>query len=216
MKNYTDITVVLDRSGSMSPTKSDTIGGFNSFLKDQKEVEGDARLTLVQFADTYTNSFTDRDIKSVENLNEITYQPTGPATALLDSLGKAIGETGTRLSNLQESERPEKVVFVVITDGLENASREFKKASINEMIKLQTEVFNWEFVFLGANQDAIQEGSSLGVARANTMTYTADSHGISSMYASVSENLRNFRGNTVKSMAFTEEDRRKQESTNTK
>src|SRR6476661_5469594 len=210
-KNYTDITVVLDRSGSMMGTKSDTIGGFNAFLQEQKKVEGEATFTLIQFANTYEVTVNGANIQNVAELNETSYQPTGSSTSLLDALGKAINETGERLRRLAESKRPENVVFVVITDGQENSSREFKKATINEMIQHQTDKYKWEFVFLGANQDAISEGASLGVRTANSLTYTQDSAGIGAMYSSVTSNLVNLRKGVAESMAFTEEDRKKQQ-----
>jgi uncharacterized protein YegL len=209
-KNYTDITLLLDRSGSMAGTKADTIGGVNTFIEDQKKEEGEAKFTLVQFATTARTDYT-KDIKDVELLNQDTYQPTGASTAYLDALGKTINETGERLSALPDDERPEKVVVVVMTDGFENASREFRRGTIKEMIKHQEEKYNWQFVFMGANMDAVAEGSTFGVKSANAFTFVQDSAGLKSAYGALSSNLRSYRKGEVENMSFTPEQREEQE-----
>jgi len=211
-KNYTDITVLLDRSASMEHLRNSTIEGFNEFLKSQQKAEGDASLTLVQFSSPSDYSTTVRaaNIKSVAPLNLDTYNPNGPSTAYLDALGKSINEVGNRLRTIPSNDRPEKVVFVVITDGLENSSREFTKSRIKEMIQHQESKYSWEFVFLGANMDAVSEGMNLGVKLSNSMTYTYNDGGMVNAYAAVSDNLVRYRGGLSKSMAFTDEDRKKQ------
>lgn len=210
-QDLTDITVVLDRSGSMSSVWTDTIGGFNSFLKTQKEAPGEATFTLVQFDNHYEVDYRGKNIQEIPDLNNETYVPRG-GTALLDAIGRTINETGQRLAALAESDRPSKVIFVILTDGEENASKEFKKGKINEMITHQTEKYQWDFVFLGANQDAIQTGSSMGIMAGNSLTYAANSIGTVSAFETVSSTMCSYRsGNTAaKTQFFSEEDREKQ------
>jgi len=210
-QDLTDITVVLDRSGSMYRVWTDTIVGFNAFLKTQKEATGEATFTLVQFDDKYYVHYRGKNIQEVPDLDNETYVPRG-GTALLDAIGRTINETGQRLAALAESDRPSKVIFVILTDGEENASKEFRKDKINEMITHQTEKYQWDFVFLGANQDAIKTGSSMGIMAGNSMTYAANSIGTVSAFKTISSTMSSYRsGNTaVKTQFFSEEDRGKQ------
>lgn len=209
-KGYSDITIVLDRSGSMHNVVSDTIGGFNQFLSDQKEVDGEATITLAQFDDQYDIVYQGIDIQTVEDLNEGTFVPRG-MTALRDAIGKTINGTGKRLSKMDEKDRPEKVIFVILTDGHENASQEYTSQKINEMIKHQSDNYQWEFVFLGANQDAISTADGFGISRGKAMTYASNSLGTASAYASVSDKMKMFRTGKEAGMSFDDDDRKKQE-----
>lgn len=200
-KNHTDITIVLDRSGSMSSVAADTIGGFNRFLADQKKAAGTATITLNQFDDQHERVLDAVDIQKAQDLTHQSFVPRG-STALLDAMGRAITDTGKRLDALPEKDRPEKVVFVTITDGQENASSEFSRAKIFQMVKHQREKYAWEFVFLGANQDAIAVGASIGVSVANTMTYASNSAGVASAYTAMASNLTSFRSGSKKAMDF--------------
>lgn len=226
---YTDLTFLLDRSGSMEDLKTDVVGGVSRLIREQKEVEGECKLTLIQFDySPYTNNKVDSrnhfggvlfnnfstensyevihnavNIKDVQPLTLATYIPRG-STAYLDALGKSITETGERLAALPESERPEKVVFVIYTDGMENSSVKYNKSQIAKIIKEQNEVYKWEFVFLGANMDAVSEGQSLGVAAACSATYTADSAGVSKGFEYASANLRSYRVGTASNLGFSE------------
>ncbi len=170
--NFTEIIVVLDRSGSMEMVRKDTIGGFNAFVEEQKKTTGEAKLTLVQFDDQYLVVYGGLPIQDVPKLTSETFVPRG-MTALLDAVGKTINIVGDRLANTAEDQRPSLVLFVIITDGHENASKEFKLTQIKEKIKHQTEKYNWEFVFLGADQDAFQ-AEAMGVCAGNTFNYTSD------------------------------------------
>jgi Mg-chelatase subunit ChlD len=172
MKDATHISVLLDRSGSMGAVKDETITGFNYFLKEQKAAGDNATFTLVQFDSESTDvTHEARQIREVPDLNQDTYLPRG-STPLLDALGQTIVSTGKSLAGIPEPNRPDKVVFVVITDGEENASHQFTKARVKEMIDHQTGKYNWKFIFLGANQDAFAEAGSFGIARAHAANYS--------------------------------------------
>ncbi len=158
--DLTDITMVVDRSGSMGAIRTDAEGGINSFISQQSKEPGEALLTLVQFNTQYEFIHSGTPIKQVPPYK---LEPTG-STALLDAVGRAINETGARLAAMDETQRPGLVVVVIVTDGQENASREFNRAHIRQMIEHQQSVYDWQFTFLAANQDAFAEGASLGIA----------------------------------------------------
>jgi hypothetical protein len=157
--DLTDITLVVDRSGSMQAIQQDAQGGVNAFIRKQAGEPGEALLTLVQFDTEYEVVHGGAPIQQVP---EYHLEPRG-CTALLDAVGRAINETGKRLSDMEEGQRPGLVAFVITTDGLENSSREFNKAQIKEMIQHQQEQYDWHFTFLGANQDAFAEAGGLGI-----------------------------------------------------
>lgn len=181
MKTLTDIICIIDRSGSMQAIKSDAIGGFNQFLESQKKEEGDARLTLVLFNDGYQLLYEAIPLPEVVPLNSDTFVPMG-TTALYDAVGKTINTVGVHLNQTPESERPNKVLFVILTDGLENASKEFTNRMIADMIAHQRERYNWEFLFLAANQDAILTAESMNIARGNALDFEANSQGVQTVY----------------------------------
>lgn len=191
-KNYTHISILLDKSGSMGSCLNDTIGGFNQFLKTQKEVDGEATVTLVQFNNNYDMIIDMLPLTNAEDLSTRNYQPNG-GTALLDAIGRTINNVEAKLSEKNEDEKPEKVIFVIITDGEENASREFARDQIMTMINNHRGEQKWEFVFIGANQDAIQAGGSMGIRAGNTLNYAADSRGVHAMYASLTQSMTNYR-----------------------
>lgn len=208
MKNYTHISFVLDRSGSMSSIKPDTIGGFNTFLESQKAVPSKATFTLIQFDNEYEVPHQMADIQTVPALTDSTFVPRG-STALLDAIGRTINDTGKRLGDMPEAERPEKVLFVILTDGFENASREFTNNKINDMITHQRDKYGWEFVFLGANQDAIATAATMGIQASSTITFTADSQGTKATYEALAANTANYRTGTARDLSFTPEQRKR-------
>lgn len=218
--NHTDITIVLDRSGSMQVIASDTVGGFNQLLKDQQSSPGTADITLHQFDDVFETPIPTTDIQSAQPLVEgKTFVPRG-STAMNDAIGRAINETGKRLSEKPDDQRAEKVVFVIITDGQENASKEFTGAQVKEMVKHQTTNYQWCFVFLAANQDAILTGRNLGVDAAFAATYAHTGTGAKTAFANTSSNLAGARGvagslgpegPAGKVMAYSQEQREEQE-----
>lgn len=207
--NYTDINIVLDRSGSMQSIKADTIGGFNAFLEQQKSTPGEATITLAQFDDVYEVVYRAIPLQQAPELNDQTFVPRS-ATALLDAIGRTINETGIRLAQMAERDRPSHIIFVILTDGEENASQEFSAAQINQMIRHQTDLYKWEFVFLGANQDAITTASNLGMKAGQAMTYAASPQGTQAAFKAMSRNLARFRGGETAALEFSEADRQEQ------
>jgi hypothetical protein len=172
MRNdLTDLTVVMDRSGSMEAIRSDAQGGLNTFIENQKELPGECLFTLVQFDTEYEFVFQGTPIKRVGKVELV---PRG-ATALLDAVGRAINEAGKRLKDTPEDQRPGLVVFVILTDGQENSSKEFTKAKIKEMVEHQRDKYKWQFTYLGANVDAFDEARQMGIPTSGTMPYQAAS-----------------------------------------
>lgn len=187
-KNLTEIVAIIDRSGSMHSLQSDTIGGFNNFVQEQKKAEGKALLTLVQFDDQYQIDYEGKNINDVADLNEETYVPRGN-TALLDAVGRTVNTVGARLAALHEDKRPGQIIFLIITDGQENCSKEFAAAKVKEMVKHQTDVYNWSFVFLGGGDIESQkaQGSSLGFNTSNTYGFSRNN--VPGLYAHISKGI---------------------------
>jgi len=188
-KDLTEIIVVLDRSGSMATIRGDMEGGFNSFIAAQRALPGDCTVTLTQFDTDYEIVFAGKPLADVPPL---TLEPRG-ATALLEAVSKTITATGLRLAGLPEDQRPERVLFVIITDGHENASPpEFTAESVLAMVKHQTERYSWEFVFIGANQDAIATAASLGIR--NAANFAATPAGTAKALHGLNVGTSNYRG----------------------
>lgn len=205
--DLTLINVILDRSGSMGHLQDATITGFNEFLKGQAAAPGKAKVSLIQFDNAYQVDYLAKDILEAPLLTRETYQPRG-GTALLDAIGRTIIETGKALSEMHESDRPGKVIVVIDTDGHENASREFDRHRINDMITEQRDKYKWEFIFLGANQDAIATAAAMGIARGSSMNTKSSLDGIDRKYASVSAYSTRIRsGASGSSAGFTDEER---------
>lgn len=189
-KDLTEIICVVDRSGSMDTIRDDAIGGFNAFLSEQKKVDKPCKFTYVQFDDQYEVVHNGVDIKNVPLLTAATFVPRG-WTALLDAVGRTVNEVGARLSVTPEHERPGKVLFVILTDGHENSSHEFSRERIKEMITHQREKYQWEFIFLAANQDAFTVGSGLGVVRNFNFSHTG--RAVASTYNKMSKCATQYR-----------------------
>jgi len=191
-KNLTEIAYILDRSGSMDPLKESAISGFNSFLKDQQETPGDANLTLVLFDDEYLLHADRTPIQKVRPLDASTYEPRG-LTALLDAIGRTIENIGKQLANTPEKERPGKVIIAIYTDGYENASTDFTASKIAKMIKHQTESYNWEFLFLAANEDAIATAATYGIDSKNASQVRFSNAGVNATSACISRKVKSCR-----------------------
>lgn len=161
--NFVKIVFVIDESGSMSSSRSDVIGGFNEFINDQKkEKAGDVNVSLYTFASTVSTVFNNKNIADVPELTMDNYRPGG-STALNDAVGKAINETGYELAAMPEKERPSVVMMVIMTDGEENNSKEFKSAEIRDMIKHQTDKYSWKFIYLGTDITTTRMADDMGI-----------------------------------------------------
>ena len=210
-KKTTHVSVILDRSGSMQQIKDDIIGGFNAFLTEQKKTKNKMTLTLVQFDDQgpYDVIYDMLPITKVPTLTNKAYTPRG-MTPLLDCIGKGITELETQRVNMARKTRPENVVVVIITDGQENSSKEFKKDQIAKMIKDKQDL-GWQFVFLSADLNSIGDAHAYGFAGAATMAYDATAKGTGNMFRSLAINVSNYANGTTQTVAFTSEDRKKQD-----
>lgn len=183
MKNLTEIIFIADKSGSMQPLIDDTIGGFNGFIDSQRELDGKAYLTTVLFSTDFSKLHDHIDIREVPAMDRKQYVPGG-MTAMLDAVGFTIDEVQKRIDNTSVEERPENILCVITTDGMENASHAYSKTKIQQMIEHQTKGHGWQFIFLGANMDAVQEAADIGIYTA--ATYSADSVGTKAVYDSIS------------------------------
>lgn len=193
-KGFTELVFILDRSGSMSGLESDTIGGFNSMLEKQKKQEGEAVVTTVLFDDRYELLHDRINIKSISPITEKEYFVRG-STALLDAIGRTI----TKMINVQrhtiEDEKAENVMFVIITDGMENASKEYSYEKVRQMIEHEKSKYGWEFIFLGANIDAISTAERFGIDKDRATNFHADKEGTMLNYEVISETVSLLRAN---------------------
>jgi len=191
-KNLTEIAYILDRSGSMEPLKESAISGFNSFLKDQQETSGEANLTLVLFDDEYLLHADHTPIQEVRPLDASTYVPRS-MTALLDAIGRTIDNIGKKLAKTPEKDRPGKVIIAIYTDGYENASTDYTVQKIAKMIRHQTDNYDWEFLFLAANEDAIATAADYGIDSKNASQVDFSDEGQHASTASFSRKIRSRR-----------------------
>lgn len=204
----THVTFVLDSSGSMQSIEADTRGGFNSFLSDQRTEEGEATVTLVDFDTTVAVTYQGRAIDDAPELTEAAYTPSGQ-TALHDAVVTAIEHADARFDDMAAAQVPENVIIVVLTDGKENAS-ETPTATVRKMVEARQED-GWEFLFIGANQDAALTGQNIGVDKDRTLNMNASSEGTEAAYDSASERVSHAREQGTTG-GFTDEDRSRQEN----
>ena len=203
-KDYCDISIILDESGSMYSLKQDVIDNINKFIEEQRQVKGKCTVTLVKFNYEVSFIYEGKDINNINLLNNNDYCPNG-LTALNDAIGTTIDKTGERLRNLPESERPDKVVFIIQTDGHENASKidKYKNVEkIKEMIEHQQSVYNWNFVFMGATLDAQKMAGDFGISANYATKYTNTSDGYKDTLSTISHNLTTYRNNESSNMSF--------------
>jgi len=177
-KGLTELVFILDKSGSMSGLESDTIGGFNSMLKKQKVVEGECLITTVLFDDEVRLLHDRANIKAVQPLTEKDYW-VGGSTALYDAMGTAMHKIANACRHTDEAYRPEHVLFVVITDGYENSSREYNGSRIRELVSKHKEKDHWKFIYLGANLDAKEAAKDVGIEEEMAQDFIADATGVS-------------------------------------
>ena len=191
-KNLSELVFILDRSGSMAGLESDTIGGFNALIEKQKKEEGDAYVSVVLF-DSESEVIYDRaDLKKIEPMTDRQYFVRG-CTALLDAVGGAVKHIGNVHKYAREEDRPGKTLFVITTDGMENASRRYSAEEIRRLVKRQQEEYGWEFLFLGANIDAVGTASRYGIREDRAVRYHSDREGTALNYRVVSEAVCSFR-----------------------
>ncbi|MBR2895390.1 MAG: VWA domain-containing protein [Oscillospiraceae bacterium] len=193
MKNsFAELVFIIDRSGSMSGLEEDTIGGFNSMLKQQQGVDGEAAVTTVLFDDQYELLHDRVNIHEVVPLTRKDYTARG-STALLDAIGRTIHNIRKVQREVDKEHRAEKVIFFILTDGQENASRHYTASMIQQRIEHQKKKYGWEFLFFGANMDAIAEAAKIGIGADRVQEYCADSIGTASVYTSISAMSTSFR-----------------------
>lgn len=192
--NTTELVFILDKSGSMSGLESDTIGGYNAMLKKQQEEPGEVIVTTVLFDDNYEILHDRTNIKGIKPITEKEYY-VGGLTALLDAIGKTINKIVNATKHTAKEHQADKVIFVITTDGMENASKEYEHHKVKEMIEWQKSRYNWEFIFLGANIDAVSTARDLGISEDRAANYHADGEGTMLNYNVVSEAIINLRAN---------------------
>jgi hypothetical protein len=196
--NLTHIYFLLDRSGSMHSILEDTVGGFNAFIDEQRKDSGDCRVTLAQFDNDYEQVYADCPVAEVPPLQ---LHPRG-STALLDSIGRLVTTAGEHLARLPEGQRPGTVVVGIMTDGMENASSELRHADVKALIERQTRDYGWQFLYMGADQDAIEVGASIGVGAAHSVTYGRGK--VRDVMAATAGNVSRFRNAKAEGLADAE------------
>ena len=206
-KGLTELVMILDRSGSMSGLEADTIGGFNGMIEKQKKEDGEAYVSVILFDDQSEVIYDRVDISKVEPMTDKQYYVRG-CTALLDAVGDAIHHIGNIHKYAREEDVPEKTIFIITTDGLENASRRYNYNKVRRMIERQKEKYNWEFIFLGANIDAAAEAAKIGIGASRAARYECDSAGTALNYSVVGDTVAKLRKCATMEMSavFEEED----------
>lgn len=191
-KGLTEIVFILDRSGSMSGLEADTVGGFNSMVKKQKKEQGEALVSTVLFDDVCEVIHDRVPMGDIQEMTEDDYFVRG-STALLDAIGGAIHHIGNVHKYARDEDRPEKTLFVITTDGMENASRRYTCAKVKKMVERQKKKYGWEFLFLGANMDAIKTAGHIGIHADRAVTYRSDRKGTALNYRVVGEAISHIR-----------------------
>lgn len=190
-KGFTEIVAIVDRSGSMQAIRVDAAGGFNAFLADQQKLPGEATMTVVLFDHEYIILHSGVNVQNVQPLDESTYVPRG-TTALYDAIGRAVNEVKGRVAGMAEADRPEGVIVAILTDGKENASREFDRGDVMTMIEEQRKA-GWEFAFLAAGQDAFEVGKDLGIGQNAIANFAGSALGMRAAFDGVSSYAQQYR-----------------------
>ncbi len=191
-KNLTEMVFILDKSGSMSGLEADTIGGFNSMIEKQKKEEGEALVSTVLFSNESTVIHDRVDLRKIEPMTDKQYW-VGGCTALIDAIGGAIHHIGNVHKYARDEDRPEHTIFIITTDGMENASHRYTSDEVKEKVKRQKEKYGWEFLFLGANIDAVETAARFGIAEDRAVNFVNDRAGQALNYTEVNEAVRTFR-----------------------
>jgi Mg-chelatase subunit ChlD len=203
-KDLVEMVFILDRSGSMAGLEKDTIGGFNSLIEKQKKLKGDALVNTVLFSDYFQVLHNRRSIKYISKLTELDYS-VGGSTALLDAIGRSVIKIQDIHQKIGEDQVPEKTMFIIITDGMENASRQYTYDMIKVMITTLQKSLGWEFLFMGANMDAIATASQLGIQASRASNYYADGQGTKATYNAMHRAVNDLRVNKILSPDWKEE-----------
>lgn len=204
-KNITEIVVILDRSSSMSVIRNDVIGGYNTFLESQKDLKsGKAYISLVQFDHEYEPVYFSKNIEDTPKLDTTTYVPRG-STSLLDAVGRTILDVEARIDSKKKKDKPNKVIILVITDGQENASLEFDKTRITDMIKEQ-ELKGWTFMYLSADVNAFDDAHSLGISKDQTIFFDSTHEGTRKMYHTVTRSVSSYRTHGTTNIGYNDID----------
>ncbi len=193
-KNLTEMVFILDKSGSMAGLEADTIGGFNSMIERQKKTDGEALVSTVLFSNTSVVIHDRVDLRKIEPLTERQYY-VGGCTALIDAIGGAIHHIGNVHKYAREEDRPEHTIFVITTDGMENASHHYTSDEVKAMVQRQKERYGWEFLFLGANIDAVETAAHFGIAEDRAVSFHNDAAGQALNYTEVSVAVSQVRAN---------------------
>lgn len=197
----TQIVCILDRSGSMGSIIEDAIGGFNEFIKEQKELEDEATMTVALFDDRYDLLYDGVPVKEVKDFDRNTWSPRG-MTALYDAIGKTVNTVREAHKKLKKKERPDKVLVCVVTDGMENSSREYTQDQIKSLINECEKELDWAFIYLAANQDAFSAGTSFGISGGNTYNFTASAAGMDNVSMTLNNAATYYRSATKDSVEF--------------
>ena len=200
-KNLTEMVFILDRSGSMAGLEDDTIGGFNGMIERQKEADGEALVSTILFSNASTVIHDRVDLRKIEPLTSRQYY-VGGCTALIDAIGGAIHHIGNVHKYAREEDRPEHTIFVITTDGMENASHCYTSNEVKAMVRRQKEQYGWEFLFLGANIDAVETAARFGICEDRAVSFHNDKKGHALNYSEVSEAVRQVRCNAPLSRAW--------------
>ncbi len=200
-KNLTEMVFILDKSGSMSGLEQDTIGGFNGMIERQKKEDGEALVSTVLFSNESTVIHDRLDLRKVEPLTDRQYY-VGGCTALIDAIGQAIHHIGNVHKYAREEDVPEHTVFVITTDGMENASHRYSSDEVKHMVNRQKEKYGWEFLFLGANIDAVETAARFGISEDRAANYRNDSRGQQLNYEAMDDAIRSVRCNVPLARAW--------------
>ena len=191
-KNLTEMVFILDKSGSMAGLEADTIGGFNSMIQRQKQADGEALVSTVLFSNSSTVIHDRVDLRKIEPLTDRQYY-VGGGTALIDAIGGAIHHIAMVHKYAREEDRPERTIFVITTDGMENASRRYSSDEVKAMVQKEKEKYGWEFLFLGANIDAVETAAHFGIEESRAVNYHCDPIGQNRVYEGVDRAVRSVR-----------------------
>lgn len=191
-ENSTEIIAIIDRSGSMGSMTNDVICGMNQFIKDQKNLDGEAKFSLILFDNVINHVYERIPLEEVPLFDNTTYY-VGGSTAMYDAIAYAMNTIGSDLHKTDESERPSKVLFCIMTDGADNASREYNANNIKDMIQHQTEKYSWEFVFMAANINVQETADAIGIRNGSSFAFTSTSDGMKGVYDTLSSYTTSYR-----------------------